>query len=78
MGKPEIMKYRIAGKLLMPFTSPKGHVVHLESLTVLCLQYVTEADSIHGISRDSHWQQSGATHILINAFHWPQRPCSAP
>ena len=31
-----------------------------------------------GISWDSHWPQSGATHILINAIHWPQRPCSAP
>ena len=24
------------------------------------------------------WQQSGTTHILINAIHWPHRPCSAP
>ena len=45
---------------------------------VPCLQQVTETDSIHGISRDSRWQQSGTTHILINAIHWPQRPCSAP
>ena len=22
-------------------------------------------------SRDSRWQQSGTTHILINAIHWP-------
>ena len=39
---------------------------------------MTETDSIHGISRDSRWQQSGTTYILINAIHWPQRPCSAP
>ena len=39
---------------------------------------MTETDSIYGISRDSRWQQSGATHILINAIHWPQRLCSAP
>ena len=30
---------------------------------VLCLQHVTEADSIR-ISRDSHLQQPGTTHIL--------------
>ena len=44
---------------------------------VLCLQYVTETDSIHGISRDSRWQQFCSTHILINAIHWHQRHCSA-
>ena len=28
---------------------------------------MTETDSIHWISRDNRWQQSGATHILIKA-----------
>ena len=35
-------------------------------------------DSIHRIGRDSGWQQSGITHILINAIHWLNRPYSAP
>ena len=39
---------------------------------------VTEIDSINRISRDSYWQQSGTTHILINAIHCLHRPCSAP
>ena len=45
---------------------------------VLCLQLVPERDSIHRTGQDSHWQQFGTTHILINAIHWPHRPYSAP
>ena len=33
--------------------------------------------SIHRISQDSCWQQSGTTHILINGIYRSQRPCSA-
>ena len=39
---------------------------------------VTEINSTHRIGRDSRWQQSGTTHILIDAIHWLHRPCSAP
>ena len=47
---------------------------------LLCLQEVTETDSINRIGQDSRWQQSGTTHdhILINVTHWLHRPCSAP
>ena len=37
-----------------------------------------EKDLIRRIGQDSHWHQSGITHILINAIHWPHKPCSAP
>ena len=33
---------------------------------------------MRNLNQDSRWQQFGATHILINAIHWPQRPYSAP
>ena len=39
---------------------------------------MTERDSIHRTGQGSHWQQSGTSHILINAIHWPCRPRSAP
>ena len=55
-----------------------GYTFHRMQTAVLCLQKVTETDSIHRISQDSHWQQSGTTHILINVIHWPQRLCSSP
>ena len=45
---------------------------------MLCLQRVTERDSIHRTGQDSRWQQSGTSHILISAIHWPHRPCIAP
>ena len=45
---------------------------------VLCVQQVTERDSIHRTGQDSRWQQSGTSHILISATHWPHRPCIAP
>ena len=44
---------------------------------MLCLQRVTERDSIHRTGRDSRWQQSGTSHILISATHWSHRPCIA-
>ena len=39
--------------------------------------FVTQTDSIHRIGQDSHWQQFGTIHILINAIYWLHRPCSA-
>ena len=34
--------------------------------------------AIHRTGQDSRWQQSGTSHILISATHWPHRPCIAP
>ena len=45
---------------------------------VLCLQQVTETDSIHRIWQNSHWQQFGTTHIPNNADHRLHSPCTTP
>ena len=39
---------------------------------------MTERDSIHRTGRDSLWQKSGTSHILISATQWPHRPQIAP
>ena len=41
---------------------------------VLCLQYVTEGDSIHRKGRDSCWQQSGTSHVLLLPLNGPTDP----
>ena len=37
-----------------------------------------KTNSIQRIDRDSCWQQSSTTHILINVIQWLHKLCSAP
>ena len=57
---------------------------------MLCCVFVIRTQTaVHALSsvsnrkglnpgQDSRWQQSGTSHIFINAIHWPHRPYSAP
>ena len=45
---------------------------------MLCLHKVTETNKVHSIGQDGCWQQFGTTHVIVNATHWLNRPCSAP
>ena len=44
---------------------------------VVCVQSVAQTVTIHKIGQDSHWEQFGTAHTLINAIHWVHGSCGA-